>query len=107
MISPMRMPRSGVKVVAMNSMLYVVGGWDGRQRLRSGEMYNPDTKVWTALPDMMVPRSNHSLAVVQGRLVVIGGYQRTETTSKVEVLDSGTGLPTPRRRWRKESADGK
>jgi hypothetical protein len=58
-------------------------------RLSSGEMYNPDTKMWTALPDMMVPRSNHSLAVVQGRLVVIGGYQRTETTSKVEVLDSG------------------
>ena len=27
----------GVKVVAMNSMLYVVGGWDGQQRLRSGE----------------------------------------------------------------------
>ena len=23
-------------------------------RLSSGEMYNPDTKVWTALPDMMV-----------------------------------------------------
>ena len=57
--------------------------------LSSGEMYNPDTKMWTALPDMMVPRSNHSRAVVQGRLVVIGGYQRTETTSKVEVLDSG------------------
>ena len=64
----------GVKVVAMNS------------RLSSGDMYNPDTKVWTALPDMMVPRSNHSLAVVQGRLVVIGGYQGTETTSKVKVL---------------------
>ena len=26
--------------------------------------------VWTAQPDMMVPRSSHSLAVVQGRLVV-------------------------------------
>ena len=39
------------------------------------------------VPYMMVPRSNNSLAVVQGRLVVIGGYQGTETTSKVEVLD--------------------
>jgi hypothetical protein len=36
---------------------------------------------------MMVPRSNNSLAMVQGRLVGIGGYQGTETTSKVEVLD--------------------
>ena len=50
-------------------------------------MYNPDTKEWTALPEMMVPRSNHSLAVVHGRLMVIGGYQGIETTSKVEVLD--------------------
>ena len=38
-------------------------------------------------PDKMVPRSNHSLALVQGRLVVIGGNQGTETKSKVEVLD--------------------
>ena len=87
MISPMRMPRSGVKVVAMDGMLYVVGGWDGQQRLRSGEVYNPDTRVWSPLPDMKTPRSNHSLAVVQGRLVVMGGYQGIETTKKVEVLD--------------------
>ena len=36
MISPMRVTRSCVKVVAMNSILYVVGGWDGQQRLMSG-----------------------------------------------------------------------
>ena len=59
-------------------------------------MYNPDTKVWTAQLDMMVPRSNHSLAVVQGRLVVFGGYQGTETTSKEEVLRCPqVGLPCP------------
>ena len=40
----------------------------------------------TALPDMLVPGSNHNLAVVQGRLLGIGGYQGTETKSKVEVL---------------------
>ena len=87
MISPMRVARSGVKVVAMDGLLYVVGGWDGQQRLRSGEVYNPDTRVWSPLPDMKTPRSNHSLAVVQGRLVVMGGYQGIETTKKVEVLD--------------------
>ena len=48
-------------------------------------MYNTFSKVWTGLPDMLVMvtvRSNHSLVVVQGRLVVIGGYQNTQTTSK-------------------------
>ena len=51
-------------------------------------MYNTYTKVLTGLTDMLVVvRSNHSLVMVQGRLVVIGGYQDTETTIKMEVLD--------------------
>ena len=50
-------------------------------------MFNPDTQLWSDLPDMNTPRSNHSLAVVQGRLVVMGGYQGGETTRKVEMLD--------------------
>ena len=36
---------------------------------------------------MKTPRSNHRLAVVQGRLVAMGGYQGIETTKKVEFLD--------------------
>ena len=87
MITPMKVARSGVKVVAMDSQLYVVGGWDGRQRLRSGEVYSPVTKQWTSLPDMNTPRSNHSMAVVQGMLVVMGGYNGTEPTRRVEALD--------------------
>ena len=81
MITPMRVARIGVKVVAMNSMMYVAAGWDEQQRLRSGEKF-PDT-MWTALPELKVPKSNHSLAVVQGRLMVMGGYQGTQTTRKV------------------------
>ena len=51
-------------------------------------MYNTYTKVLTGLTDMLVVvRSIHILVMVQGRLVVIGGYQDTDTTSKVEVLD--------------------
>ena len=53
-------------------------------------MYNTYTKVLTGLTDMLVVvRSNHSLVMVQKRLVVIGGYQDTETTIKVE--DGGAG----------------
>ena len=45
MISPMMMAKSGAKVVAMSSMLYIMVDWlDGQQRLKSGEiLYNPDT----------------------------------------------------------------
>ena len=37
MINFLRVARMGVKGVAMNNMMYVVGGWDGQQRWRSGE----------------------------------------------------------------------
>ena len=37
MITPMRVARIRVKVVTMNSMMYVAAGWDRQQRLRSGE----------------------------------------------------------------------
>ena len=63
-----------------------------QQRLRIIGMYNTFSKVWTGLPGMLVVvRSYHSLVVVQGRLVVIGGYQDTQTTSKVDVLGGGVG----------------
>ena len=67
MISPMRMAKSGVKVV-----------------------------LWSALSEMMVPRYNCSLPVVQRRLVVICGYQGTETPA---MWRCWTCPPTPGRRW--------
>merc|ERR1719250_479749 len=74
----------------MDSMLFVVGGWDGKRRLRSGEVYDPETQEWTDLPDMCTPRSEHSLAVVQGKIVAIGGYTGEDYTSKVEQLNLRT-----------------
>merc|ERR1712098_793331 len=38
----------------------------------------------------ITPRSNHSLAVVQGKLVAMGGYTGTDTSSKVEMLNLNT-----------------
>jgi len=37
MITPMRVDMMGLKVVAMNRMMNVAGGWDGQQRLGSGD----------------------------------------------------------------------
>ena len=70
----------------------MVGGFDGIRRLRSGEVYDPETQEWTDLPDMCTPRSEHSLAVVQGKIVVIGGYTGEDATSKVEQLHLRTNI---------------
>ena len=39
---------------------------------------------------MATARSNHSLSVVNGRLVVAGGYDGTSTTAQVEMYDFET-----------------
>ena len=70
----MKQKRSGVKAAVLDNKLYVVGGWDGQNRMRSGEFYNPAKRQWEDLPEMIVPRSNYSLTVVDGQLLVAGGF---------------------------------
>ena len=89
---PMNTRRSGVKAVSIGEKIYVVGGWDGKNRLKSGEVFDVHDKAWSKLPDMIVPRSNHCLEVLCGRLFAIGGYEGSTTTAYVEALDLETGV---------------
>ena len=56
--------RAGVKVAVKEGKLYVVGGWsDGGGTLACGEVFDPKKNSWSALPEMLVPRSDFSLFV--------------------------------------------
>lgn len=35
-----------IGVVALDGLLYVVGGYDGTSKLHSVEIYNPKTNIW-------------------------------------------------------------
>lgn len=46
--------------------------------LADGAAYDPATDTWTALPSApLEPRANHLAVVLDGRLVILGGNQRT------------------------------
>ena len=72
-VRSMASARSGVAAAALDGLLYVVGGWDGSRRLRTGEVpsrvlllemhnqqyeqaYNPRINQWRSLPKMNTPR---------------------------------------------------
>ena len=105
-IKPMSTPRAGAKAVGLEGKLYVVGGWNGNRRLRSGEVYDTELKNWKALPDLNVPRSYFSLVVVNGQLLAFGGYDDmigNSVTASAEILNWTTNaweevgsLPSPR-----------
>ena len=88
----MKQKRSGVKAAVLGNKLYVVGGWDGQYRIRSGEVYNPAKRQWEDLPEMIVPRSNHSMTVVDGQLLVAGGFDGGNVTCRAEVLNKWTNV---------------
>ena len=89
--NPMNVKRSRAKAVCIEDKIYVVGGWDGSRRLKTCEVYCVNDRTWSSLPDMLVPRSNHCLEVVNGRLLAIGGYDHMgHTTAHVESLNLET-----------------
>ena len=65
--------------------------------------YDPSTGRWEELTPMPTARGGLGVAVLNGRLYAIGGYNGKENPSAVEVFDPGTNswttrapLPTPR-----------
>ena len=52
-------------VVALNGLLYVVGGDDGTSNLASVEVYNPKTNSWSLLPTCMsIGRSYAGVVII-------------------------------------------
>jgi len=71
-VAPMSTPRDSFGAVVVNETTIVVaGGYCNNTRLKSVEYF--DLAGWRALPDLMEPRSNCSLAVLDSQLVVAGG----------------------------------
>ncbi|KAI2660159.1 Kelch-like protein 24 [Labeo rohita] len=61
------------KMVSMCGKLYVVGGYNGRERLSSVERYSPHENKWTSVSDLLLPVSSAALSSCCGKLYVIGG----------------------------------
>ena len=57
MVSRMKTKRIGVGCAVANRILYAVGGYDGRNRLKSVERYVPEDDEWSFVSPMNTARS--------------------------------------------------
>ena len=106
--APMPVGLHHVGIGVVDGRLYIVGGYS-----RSGfsvwnpvatvYAYDPATDSWTERAPMPTARGALSVTEHEGKLYVIGGYDRKANTSAVEVYDpvrnvwtTGASLPTPR-----------
>ncbi|XP_067289897.1 kelch-like protein 24 [Pseudorasbora parva] len=76
------------KMSSVCGKLYVVGGYNGRERLSSVECYSPHENCWTGVSDLLLAVSSAALSSCGGKLYVIGGAESDHTnTNKVQCYD--------------------
>ncbi|MDR2707371.1 MAG: hypothetical protein LBB87_01295 [Nitrososphaerota archaeon] len=112
--TPMKYPRSGLGVVAVDGKIYAMGGIDGivtnandyfysnimDSVVAAVECYDPASDSWVTLEPMPTPRVGFAIAAYQGKIYCIGGQtsdyvldlERTVsvTCNVVEVYDTVT-----------------
>jgi len=78
--APFPEPDEELYGVAVNSKLYVIGGWgEGKARGANYE-YDPVTDKWTKKQSMPRPAHHAALAAANGKIYVIGGFVAPEKT---------------------------
>jgi N-acetylneuraminic acid mutarotase len=105
--APMRFARSEFQAATVNGKIYVIGG--GRTEMRDGkpfenitngdtDEYDPATDTWRARTPMPEGGTHNSIAVLDGKIFIAGGFagrQHTLPTASVHSYDPATDT------WRK------
>ncbi|KAF5184992.1 Kelch-like protein diablo, partial [Thalictrum thalictroides] len=79
--------RFACSTVELDGVLYVVGGFDGKNYLKSAERFDPREASWSKLHSMNTSRGSHALTVFKGKLYALGGYDGSQYVPTVEVFD--------------------
>eukprot|EP00930_Biecheleria_cincta_P099393 TRINITY_DN91018_c0_g1_i1.p1 TRINITY_DN91018_c0_g1~~TRINITY_DN91018_c0_g1_i1.p1 ORF type:complete len:533 (+),score=98.13 TRINITY_DN91018_c0_g1_i1:94-1599(+) len=98
-IPSLRVPRFGACAAEHGGAVYVMGGHDGREVVRSCEQLSRADRTWAAFrsgrrrwdehPPLVAARMLASTAVVAGQLFVAGGVAQDRPASSVERLERG------------------
>jgi len=106
---PMGPPCQGVALVPANGKLIRVGGMQAHNApedkedmhsLASVASYDPQTREWTALPDLPEPRSTHDAVADGSKVYVVGGWnlrgasEDAKWADNVLMLDLAAKEPT-------------
>lgn len=76
----MTSPRGDLMCTSLGSEIYVLGGYYDPTNTNANsfsskmESFNPSTKAWTSRPDLLTPRGDAAIAVLEGdRIMLVGG----------------------------------
>jgi len=86
-VAPLPIPVAGGLALSDDSLLYLIGGWDGQRHLSTIYAYDPDADSWKELPPMKHARSMAAGGVMNNRLYVVGGWDGERELPTCEYFD--------------------
>ncbi|MEV3902542.1 kelch repeat-containing protein [Mycobacterium sp. NPDC050551] len=86
-------PREHLVAVSDGTYVYTVGGraLTADENSSAVERFDPEAGTWERLPDMPTARGSYGAALVDGRIVAVGGEEPTRVLATVEIYDIDTG----------------
>ncbi len=85
-----------ISMMLGNNRVLVAGGTtNGTVPVKTAELYNPDTNTWSATGSMVVARRGHTATLLlDGKVLVTGGYDGAVESPTAEIYDPATGIWT-------------
>lgn len=71
-------------IILTVGQVWAIGGYNGLSRLSTCESYSPQMFFWAPAHDMISPRSNFGIEVIDDSIMVTGGFDGVSTINKVE-----------------------
>lgn len=97
-LAPLPNHREHLAAVVFEDELWAIGGRQEERTLATIDIYDAETDAWRAGPTMLEARSGHGAAVVDGKIVAIGGEvldrQPWQVLATAERYDPTTGWST-------------
>ena len=86
-------PREHLAAVSDGVYVYTLGGrfLSSDENTGAFERFNPASGTWDQLTDMPTPRGSYGAALIDGRIVAVGGEEPTRVLSTVEMYDIASG----------------
>src|SRR5690606_19454540 len=87
MRAPLLAPNSEFAVAELGGFIYVLGGYPAdRGTVRTVQVYDTATDVWTFGPDLPMPNNHGMAAGVGGKVYLIGGQTSASGDSYVNTV---------------------
>jgi N-acetylneuraminic acid mutarotase len=86
-------PRAGLASVWVNNKLYAMGGYDGKNFLKTVEIYDPKTNSWTTGPSMNSARERFVAGAINKQIYAVAG-RGPSNLDIVERLDPSSSSPS-------------